>query len=73
MSTTVIVLEALGIAGAAIGMALAQSPPEDVRAWWDRHDWLRRLITGRPDDAEHRDYGGLSILPWRRREPPDEQ
>jgi hypothetical protein len=60
MSGTVLVLEVVGISAATIGVVLAQSPPEDLRAWWDRQEWLHRMILPMETDAKQ----DLSILPW---------
>lgn len=67
MSTTVIVVELLGITAAAVGIGLAQASPRDLRAWWERQEWLRFAVssaTAEPvDDATGR--VGLDILPGR--------
>jgi hypothetical protein len=60
MSGTVLVLEVVGISAATIGVVLAQSPPEDLRAWWDRQEWLHRLVLPMETDEKQ----DLSILPW---------
>jgi len=60
MSGTLLVLEAVGISAAAVGVVLAQNPPEDLRSWWDRQEWLHTLVMPMGDDAAK----GLSILPW---------
>ena len=59
MSGTLLVLEAVGISAAAVGVVLAQNPPEDLRSWWDRQEWLHKLVMPDDDAAQ-----GLSILPW---------
>jgi hypothetical protein len=61
MSGTLLVLEAVGISAAAVGVVLAQNPPEDLRSWWDRQEWLHTLVMPMGDDAAK----GLSILPGR--------
>ena len=66
MSGTVLVLEVVGISAATIGVVLAQSPPEDLRAWWDRQEWLHRLVMPMESDNQPQD---LSILPWQPPEP----
>ena len=69
MSAVVIALEVVGITGAAVGIALAQNPPQDLFGWWERQDWLQWLVTQAVDPAE--DEGrGLGILPWDPEEPP---
>ena len=60
MSGALLFLEAVGISAAAVGVVLAQNPPEDLRAWWDRQEWLHEMImpmAGRAGDDD------LSILP----------
>jgi hypothetical protein len=59
MSGAVLVLEVVGISAAAIGVVLAQSPPEDLRDWWDRQEWLHRMVIPMQSD----DPQDLSILP----------
>jgi len=61
MSGVLLVLEAVGISAAAVGVVLAQNPPEDLRSWWDRQEWLHKLVMPMADDGN---AGGLSILPW---------
>ena len=61
MSGALLVLEAVGISAAAVGVVLAQNPPEDLRSWWDRQEWLHQLVMPMTDDGPAR---GLSILPW---------
>jgi hypothetical protein len=60
MSGALLVLEAVGISAAAVGVVLAQNPPEDLRDWWSRQEWLQRMIM--PDGSDAPD--GLTILPW---------
>jgi hypothetical protein len=60
--SAVVVIEILGITGAAVGMALAQSPPRDLRAWWARQEWLQELVM--PDARYRSGEPGLTILPW---------
>ena len=60
MSGALLVLEAVGISAAAVGVVLAQNPPEDLRSWWDRQEWLHQLVMPMDDGAAR----GLSILPW---------
>jgi hypothetical protein len=62
MSGALLVLEAVGISAAAVGVVLAQSPPEDLRAWWARQDWLQNMIMPAAGDRDV--PKGLSILPW---------
>src|SRR4051812_47175552 len=59
--SAVAVIELLGIIGAAIGIALAQSPPRDLRAWWSCHAWLHEVAMPGRDGS---DEPGLTILPW---------
>ena len=61
MSGALLVLEAVGITAAAVGVVLAQNPPEDLRDWWSRQEWLQRMIMP-SDGSEVPD--GLAILPW---------
>jgi hypothetical protein len=61
MSGAVLVLEAVCISAAAVGVVLAQNPPEDLRQWWDRQEWLHRMVLGAGDGEAPHD---LSILPW---------
>jgi hypothetical protein len=61
MSGALLVLEAVGISAAAVGVVLAQNPPEDLSAWWERQEWLHRMIMP-ADDAEP--PRGLSLLHW---------
>jgi hypothetical protein len=60
MSGVLLVVEAVGITAAAVGVVLAQSPPEDLRSWLDRQDWLHKLVMADDGDPAR----GLSILPW---------
>jgi hypothetical protein len=60
MSGAVLVLEVVGITAATVGVVLAQSPPEDLRAWWDRQEWLHRMVMPAQSDDRPQD---LSILP----------
>jgi hypothetical protein len=62
MSGALLVLEAVGISAAAVGVVLAQNPPEDLRSWWDRQAWLHRMIMPMSDDTDVPQ--GLSIFPW---------
>jgi hypothetical protein len=59
--SAVVVVELLGITGAAIGIALAQSPPRDLRAWWSRQEWLHDAVMPGRDGSG---VPGLTILPW---------
>lgn len=68
MSGALLVLEAVGISAAAVGVVLAQNPPEDLRSWWDRQGWLHRMIMPMPDDDDA--PRGLSIFPWDDGTPP---
>jgi hypothetical protein len=63
MSGALLFLEAVGISAAAVGVVLAQNPPEDLRAWWDRQDWLHEMIM--PMAGRDESSNDLSILPWR--------
>ena len=69
MSGVLLVLEAVGISAAAVGVVLAQNPPEDLRSWWDRQEWLHQLVMPMADDDA---APGLSILPWTDDTPPAE-
>ena len=62
MSGALLVLEAVGISAAAVGVVLAQNPPEDLRAWWDRQEWLHEMIMPMAGRGEM--SNDLSILPW---------
>jgi hypothetical protein len=62
MSGVLLVVEAVGITAAAVGVVLAQNPPEDLRSWLDRQEWLHRLVMPMADDGNTAQ--GLSILPW---------
>ena len=62
MSGALLFLEAVGISAAAVGVVLAQNPPEDLRAWWDRQEWLHQMVMPMAGDAP--DAHDLSILPW---------
>jgi hypothetical protein len=62
MSGALLFLEAVGISAAAVGVVLAQNPPEDLRAWWDRQDWLHDMIM--PMAGRGESPNDLSILPW---------
>jgi hypothetical protein len=61
MSGTLLFLEAVGISAAAVGVVLAQNPPEDLRAWWDRQEWLHDMIM--PMAGQGDSENDLSILP----------
>ena len=62
MSGALLFLEAVGISAAAVGVVLAQNPPEDLRAWWDRQEWLHETIM--PMAGRSESSNDLSILPW---------
>jgi hypothetical protein len=63
MSGALLFLEAVGISAAAVGVVLAQNPPEDLRAWWDRQEWLHDMIM--PMAGRGESSNDLSILPWK--------